>query len=131
MTKNKQMGVKNVVLVHGGFVDGSAGKACTLSSGSVATTSPWCKIQPRRWPTNVALTKRALAAQDGPAILVGHSYGGVVVTEAGNDRRWLPSSTSRRSRPTLASPSLPSSRIRLRRSGASDPASAGRLSVPR
>ena len=34
---------------------------------------------------DVAVTKRTLAAQDGPAILVGHSYGGVVVTEAGND----------------------------------------------
>src|SRR6185436_4971335 len=34
---------------------------------------------------DVAVTKRTLAAQDGPAILVGHSYGGVVITEAGND----------------------------------------------
>jgi pimeloyl-ACP methyl ester carboxylesterase len=34
---------------------------------------------------DVAITKRTLAAQDGPAILVGHSYGGVVITEAGND----------------------------------------------
>jgi pimeloyl-ACP methyl ester carboxylesterase len=34
---------------------------------------------------DVAVTKRALAGQDGPAILVGHSYGGVVITEAGND----------------------------------------------
>ena len=34
---------------------------------------------------DVAVTKRALAAQDGPVILVGHSYGGVVITEAGND----------------------------------------------
>jgi pimeloyl-ACP methyl ester carboxylesterase len=36
---------------------------------------------------DVAVTKRMLAAQDGPAILVGHSYGGVVITEAGNDRK--------------------------------------------
>src|SRR6202007_2103303 len=34
---------------------------------------------------DVAVTERALALQDGPAILVGHSYGGVVITEAGND----------------------------------------------
>jgi len=34
---------------------------------------------------DVAVTRRILAAQDGPAILVGHSYGGVVITEAGND----------------------------------------------
>jgi pimeloyl-ACP methyl ester carboxylesterase len=34
---------------------------------------------------DVAVTKRAIAAQDGPVVLVGHSYGGVVITEAGND----------------------------------------------
>src|SRR5206468_8406983 len=36
---------------------------------------------------DVAFTKRTLAAQNGPAILVGHSYGGVVITEAGNDAK--------------------------------------------
>jgi pimeloyl-ACP methyl ester carboxylesterase len=77
--------VKNVVLVHGGFVDGSGWKdvhAILKRDGFNVTV-----VQN---PTNslvddVAVTKRALAAQNGPAILVAHSYGGVVITEAGND----------------------------------------------
>ena len=77
--------IRNVVLVHGGFVDGSGWqgvyKALKKNGYNVSIVQN---------PTNsladdVAVTKRTLAAQDGPAILVGHSYGGVVVTEAGND----------------------------------------------
>ena len=78
-------GVKNVVLVHGGFVDGSGwqGVYDRLKKDGYNVTI----VQN---PTNslaedVAVTRRALAALDGPAILVGHSYGGVVITEAGND----------------------------------------------
>ena len=44
---------------------------------------------------DVAVTKRTLAAQDGPAILVGHSHGGVVITEAGNDPKVAGLATSR------------------------------------
>jgi pimeloyl-ACP methyl ester carboxylesterase len=78
-------GVKNVVLVHGGFVDGSgwAGvyKALKEHGYSVAVVqNPTTSLA-----DDVAVTKRTLAAQNGPAILVGHSYGGVVITEAGND----------------------------------------------
>jgi pimeloyl-ACP methyl ester carboxylesterase len=85
MIKNKQMGVKNVVLVHGGFVDGSGwqGVHAELRKRGYSVTvvqNPTTSLA-----DDVAVTKRALAAQDGPAILVGHSYGGVVVTEAGND----------------------------------------------
>src|SRR5215510_10153269 len=78
-------GVKNVVLVHGGFVDGSGWRGVydllkkdgyNLSIVQNPTTS---------LADDVAVTKRALAEQDGPSILVGHSYGGVVITEAGND----------------------------------------------
>ena len=78
-------GVKNVVLVHGGFVDGSGWQGVydllkkdgfTVSIVQNPTTS---------LADDVAVTKRMLAAQDGPAILVGHSYGGVVITEAGNN----------------------------------------------
>ena len=78
-------GVKNVVLVHGGFVDGSGwqGVYDVLKKDGY-------KVSIVQNPTisltdDVAVTKRTLAAQDGPAILVGHSYGGVVITEAGND----------------------------------------------
>jgi pimeloyl-ACP methyl ester carboxylesterase len=78
-------GVRNVVLVHGGFVDGSGweGVYKALKKDGYAVTivqNPTLSLA-----DDVAVTTRALAAQDGPAILVGHSYGGVVVTEAGND----------------------------------------------
>jgi pimeloyl-ACP methyl ester carboxylesterase len=77
--------VKNVVLVHGGFVDGSGWqgvyKALTQSGYNVAIVqNPTVSLA-----DDVAVTKRVIAAQDGPVILVGHSYGGVVITEAGND----------------------------------------------
>ena len=78
-------GVKNVVLVHGGFVDGSGwqGVYNLLKKDGYNVTvvqNPTMSLA-----DDVAITKRALAAQDGPTILVGHSYGGVVITEAGND----------------------------------------------
>ena len=78
-------GVKNVVLVHGGFVDGSGWQGVYA-----ALKKDGYNVSIVQNPTNtladdVAVTRRALAAQDGPVILVGHSYGGVVITEAGND----------------------------------------------
>jgi pimeloyl-ACP methyl ester carboxylesterase len=77
--------VKNVVLVHGGFVDGSGWQGVY----DVLRKDGY-KVSVVQNPTtsladDVAVTKRMLAAQDGPAILVGHSYGGVVITEAGSD----------------------------------------------
>jgi pimeloyl-ACP methyl ester carboxylesterase len=80
-------GIKNVVLVHGGFVDGSGWQgvydALTKDGYAVSIVqNPTISLA-----DDVAVTKRTLAAQDGPTILVGHSYGGVVITEAGNDPR--------------------------------------------
>jgi pimeloyl-ACP methyl ester carboxylesterase len=77
--------VKNVVLVHGGFVDGSGweGVYQALKKDGYAVAivqNPTISL-----PDDVAFTKRAIAAQNGPVILVGHSYGGAVITEAGND----------------------------------------------
>ena len=77
--------MNNVVLVHGGFVDGSGweGVYKTLTRNGYSVTvvqNPTMSLE-----DDVAYTKRALAAKDGPAILVGHSYGGAVITEAGND----------------------------------------------
>jgi pimeloyl-ACP methyl ester carboxylesterase len=77
--------VKNVVLVHGGFVDGSGWepvyRALKKDGYSVSIVqNPTISLS-----GDVAATRRTLAAQDGPAILVGHSYGGAVITEAGND----------------------------------------------
>jgi pimeloyl-ACP methyl ester carboxylesterase len=77
--------IKNVVLVHGGFVDGSGWEGVY----GILTKDGY-KVTIVQNPTtsladDVAVTRRALAAQDGPTILVGHSYGGVVVTESGAD----------------------------------------------
>jgi len=77
--------VKNVVLVHGGFVDGSGWQGVynalkKTGYGVTIVQNPTFSLA-----DDVAVTKRALATQNGPAILVGHSYGGVVITEAGND----------------------------------------------
>jgi pimeloyl-ACP methyl ester carboxylesterase len=77
--------MNNIVLVHGGFVDGAGWegvyKALKADGYNVSIVqNPTISLD-----GDVAATKRILAAQDGPAILVGHSYGGAVITEAGND----------------------------------------------
>jgi pimeloyl-ACP methyl ester carboxylesterase len=77
--------MKNIVLVHGGFVDGSGweGVYSILKKDGYNVSivqNPTISLK-----DDVATTKRILAAQEGPAILVGHSYGGAVITEAGND----------------------------------------------
>ena len=74
-----------VVLVHGGFVDGSGweGVYHILKKDGFDVSivqNPTVSLA-----GDVAATKQIIAAQDKPVILVGHSYGGVVVTEAGND----------------------------------------------
>jgi pimeloyl-ACP methyl ester carboxylesterase len=76
---------KNIVLVHGAFADGSSWSKVIpllLAKGYkvTAVSNPLTTFQ-----EDVAATKRAIAAQDGPVTLVGHSYGGVIITEAGND----------------------------------------------
>jgi len=76
--------MNNIVLVHGGFVDGAGWEGVyKILKGH------GYKVSVVQNPTisledDVAVTKRTLATQDGPTILVGHSYGGAVITEAGN-----------------------------------------------
>ncbi|MFF3838751.1 alpha/beta hydrolase [Streptomyces sp. NPDC001930] len=75
--------LKNVVLVHGGFVDGSGWQAVHR-----ILTREGFHVSVVQNPTqslegDVAVTRQVLDAQDGPTVLVGHSYGGVVITEAG------------------------------------------------
>ena len=76
---------KNIVLVHGAFADGSSWSKVIplLQAKGYKVTSVQNPLT--SFTDDVAATKRAIAAQDGPVILVGHSYGGVVITEAGND----------------------------------------------
>ena len=94
--------VKNIVLVHGGFVDGSGWERVYKALKKDGYTVAIVQIPTISLPDDLAVTKRATAAQNGPVILVGHSYGGVVITEAGNDPRSLVWSTSRRSLRTRA-----------------------------
>ncbi len=77
--------VKNVVLVHGAFADGSSyAKVIPLLEAKglnvIAVQNPLSSLA-----DDVAATKRAIAIQDGPVVLVGHSWGGMVISEAGND----------------------------------------------
>ena len=82
---NSPQGVRNVVIVHGAWADGSSwSKVIPLLQAKglhvVAVQNPLTSLA-----DDVAATRRAIALQDGPVLLVGHSYGGVVITEAGND----------------------------------------------
>ena len=75
------------MLVHGGFVDGSGWEGVfeLLRKDGYAVSivqNPTMSLA-----DDVAATRRVIAAADGPVILVGHSYGGVVITQAGNDPR--------------------------------------------
>jgi pimeloyl-ACP methyl ester carboxylesterase len=78
-------GIKNIVLVHGAWADGSSwSKVLPLLQAkglhAVAVQNPLSSIA-----DDVASTNRLINAQDGPVLLVGHSYGGAVITEAGNN----------------------------------------------
>ncbi|HEY7683457.1 MAG TPA: alpha/beta hydrolase [Gemmatimonadales bacterium] len=76
---------RNIVLVHGGFVDGSGWEAVYRKLRKEGFTVSVVQNPTTSLADDVQATRRVLAAQDGPVILVGHSYGGVVITEAGND----------------------------------------------
>jgi pimeloyl-ACP methyl ester carboxylesterase len=75
----------NVVLVHGGFVDGSGWEGVYKILMKDGYTVSVVQNPTISLADDVAATKRILAVQNGPVILVGHSYGGAVITEAGND----------------------------------------------
>jgi pimeloyl-ACP methyl ester carboxylesterase len=82
---NSPQGARNIVLVHGAWADGSCwSKVIALLQAKgfhvVAVQNPLTSLA-----DDVAATKRIIALQDGPVILVGHSYAGVVITQAGND----------------------------------------------
>jgi pimeloyl-ACP methyl ester carboxylesterase len=84
ITDANTQAVKNVVLVHGAFADGSGYKAIyevlTKKGYNVTVVqNPLTSLE-----DDVTATKLALDQQDGPAILAGHSWGGAVITEAGN-----------------------------------------------
>jgi len=78
--------MKNIVLVHGAFVDGSGWEGVYKILKKDDYNVSIVQNSTISLEDDVVATRRILAAQNGPAILVGHSYGGVVITEAGNDR---------------------------------------------
>lgn len=75
--------IRNVVLVHGGFVDGSGWEGVYQILKKHGFTVTIVQNPTLSLAGDVGVAKRALAGLSGPAILVGHSYGGVVITEAG------------------------------------------------
>jgi len=77
--------VKTIVLVHGGFVDGSGWEEVHKILQQRGYTVSIVQNPTISLADDVAVTRRVLATHSGPVILVGHSYGGVVITEAGND----------------------------------------------
>jgi pimeloyl-ACP methyl ester carboxylesterase len=85
MAERSSVEAKTVVLVHGGFVDGSGWEGVYKILREDGYTVAIVQNPTISLTDDVAATKRIIAAQDGSVILVGHSYGGVVVTEAGND----------------------------------------------
>jgi pimeloyl-ACP methyl ester carboxylesterase len=83
--QNQQHRIRNIVLVHGAWADGSGWKGVydiLIKDGYKVSI---VQEPETSFTDDVAATKRVLAQQDGPCILVGHSYGGAVITEAGTD----------------------------------------------
>jgi pimeloyl-ACP methyl ester carboxylesterase len=85
MAGERTRAARNVVLVHGGFVDGSGWVAVYTKLRGDGFNVSVVQNPTTSLADDVTATRRVIAAQDGPVILVGHSYGGAVITEAGND----------------------------------------------
>jgi pimeloyl-ACP methyl ester carboxylesterase len=77
--------VKNILLIHGSFADSSSWSKVVPLVRSKGFHVKSVGIPLTSFADDVAATRRAIAVEDGPVILVGHSYGGLVITEAGND----------------------------------------------
>ena len=85
MTSNANTTRGAIVLVHGGFVDGSGWEGVYQILKRDGYRVSIVQNPTTSLADDVAATKRVIAEQKGPVILVGHSYGGAVITEAGND----------------------------------------------
>jgi pimeloyl-ACP methyl ester carboxylesterase len=77
--------VKNIILVHGAWADGWSWEKVIprLQARGYQVTA--VQLSLASFEDDVAITRRAIALEDGPVLLVGHSYGGAVISEAGND----------------------------------------------
>jgi pimeloyl-ACP methyl ester carboxylesterase len=83
--QNQEHRVRNIVLVHGAWADGSGWKGVYDILVTDGYKVSIVQEPETSFTDDVAATKRVLAQQDGPSILVGHSYGGAIITEAGTD----------------------------------------------
>src|ERR1700723_4081785 len=83
--QNQENRVRNIVLVHGAWADGSGWKGVYDILVKDGYNVSIVQEPETSFADDVAATKRTLALQDGPCILVAHSYGGAVITEAGTD----------------------------------------------
>src|SRR6266436_5100308 len=81
----ERTGIKNVVLVHGAFADGSGWEAVAKILEKDGYTVSVVQHPEASFAEDVKFTKAEIDRQPGPVVLVGHSYGGAVITEAGND----------------------------------------------
>src|SRR3984957_10041993 len=77
--------VNNIVLVHGGFVDGSGWQNVYAILKNMGFNVSIVQNPTTSLADDVVATNRVIDVQDGPVVLAGHSYGGVVITEAGNN----------------------------------------------
>src|SRR5258708_15514862 len=84
-TQNEEHRIRNIVLVHGAWADGSGWKGVHDIRVKDGYNVSMVQEPETSFKADVAATKRVLAQQDGPSILVAHSYGGAVITEAGAD----------------------------------------------
>src|SRR5712692_10291959 len=83
--QNEDHRIRNIVLVHGAWADGSGWKGVYDILVKDGYNVRLVQEPETSFREDVAATKRVIAQQDGPCILVAHSYGGAVITEAGND----------------------------------------------
>src|ERR1700682_6092106 len=83
--QNEERRVRNIVLVHGAWADGSGWKGVYDILVKDGYNVSIVQEPETSFKDDVAATKRILAQQDGQCILVAHSYGGAVITEAGTD----------------------------------------------
>jgi pimeloyl-ACP methyl ester carboxylesterase len=83
--KDQEHRIRNIVLVHGAWADGSGWKGVYDILVKDGYTVSIVQEPETAFSEDVAATKRVLAQQNGPCILVAHSYGGAVITEAGTD----------------------------------------------
>src|ERR1700704_3482990 len=83
--QKEEQRIRNIVLVHGAWADGSGWKGVYDILVKDGYNVSIVQEPETSFKDDVAATKRTLALQDGPCILVAHSYGGAVITEAGTD----------------------------------------------